>query len=562
MKRKIYENFVLLSTLAILITSIFLLYFFYDFYSAKERQHIKNYADILAKSIENSQYPSIENVLNEFYPNIRISLIKNNGEIIFDTVKESTIMENHLNRKEVQDALEKGTGESIRYSTTLEQDTYYYAIQLSNSNILRVALETNNMFSVFITISPGIIMAIIILLLLALFVSSLLAKKILSPIENITNNIDRLIISNKLNTVEIYDELLPFVTTLAKQSREIQSHIDDITEKANIMNVITNNMQEGLILIDEEKHIISTNKSSIELLNGSIDKSYISQSFISLCRDIDLNKKIQEAIKTKKNNRISMNLSNKFIHIFINPILNHEELVGLVLLLVDSTKEHMAELIRREFSANVSHELKTPLTSINGYAEMIENEMAQGDNVKLFASIIRKEGTRLLNLINSIIKLSKLEDESIQNDMEYLDIYLLGKNIVSNISFLAQEKNIVLQSNGKEALVYVNKIMIEELIYNLLDNSIKYTNPGGSIKLEIYKEEYGIIKITDTGIGIDVEHQDRIFERFFMVDKNRSRKVQGSGLGLSIVKHIVEYHNGTIDLKSKINEGTEITIKI
>ncbi|HLS54013.1 MAG TPA: ATP-binding protein, partial [Tissierellaceae bacterium] len=254
--------------------------------------------------------------------------------------------------------------------------------------------------------------------------------------------------------------------------------------------------------------------------------------------------------------------NSKFINVFINPVFSDNILIGAVLLFVDSTEKHKADLIRKEFSANVSHELKTPLTSINGYAEMIENGLVQGEDIKIFASIIKKEGDRLLKLIDSIIKLSKIENQVPNKDMDYVDLYSIAKVVSQRLNIFIKEKNLTFLLRGESTFVKANPTLIEELIYNLLDNSIKYTETCGIITIDIYQElSKAIIKIKDSGVGIPIEHQDRIFERFYIVNKNRPHKTKSTGLGLSIVKHIVQYHNASINLVSEPNKGTEIIIK-
>jgi two-component system, OmpR family, phosphate regulon sensor histidine kinase PhoR len=272
---------------------------------------------------------------------------------------------------------------------------------------------------------------------------------------------------------------------------------------------------------------------------------------------------LDKSITNKFSEELILDQGERYLNIYINPVLNNSNLVGLVILVVDFTKKHKLDLMRREFSANVSHELKTPLTSINGYAEMIENGMAKDEDIKKFAFTIKTEGERLLNIIDSIIKLSKIEEEEYSKDFKIIDIYNIGKSTMGNLSFIAKEKNIELNLYGKPTFINGNKSMVEEMIYNLLDNGIKYTSSGGSVDLDITSQDgWAIIKVRDTGIGIPDSHQNRIFERFYTVDKSRSKKTRSIGLGLSIVKHIVEHHNGKIKLVSEINKGTEITIKI
>lgn len=563
MRKRISLNLLLVTTISVFLTTSLLVTIFYKFYMNKEKENIRNYADITANYLTLSNLNSAEELFKNRNPNIRTTLINREGDVVFDTSRDDVDMDNHSNRPEFIQAIKNGAGESIRYSTTLDSNTYYYAILLSNGNILRIARETDNMLSVFLSILPGIFIIMSLVLFISIYASSLLSSKILRPINNITDNMEILITKNQLDTIEIYDELLPFVKTLVRQSEKINSQLRDITQKADIMDTIMSNMNEGLILVDNDRDILSINKSGLNLLQGNSQIDYISKSFINICRNIEINRAIDNVLKNKSSSELILNLNSNYIYVFISPVFTNNKILGAIILLIDYTEKHKIEQMRKEFSSNVSHELKTPLTSINGYAEIIEGGMAKDEDIKNFASIIRREGTRLLNLIDSIIRLSKIEENEPKKDFQPIDIYSIGQNIVDNLSLLAKDKKIHLSIVGEETIIQGNRLMLEELIYNLLDNAIKYTHANGSVKLETSnRDSYGIIKVTDTGVGIPIEHQDRIFERFYIIDKSRNKKTQSTGLGLSIVKHIVEYHNGNIDLFSEPGKGTEILIKI
>lgn len=563
MKKRISLNLLLVTTISVFLTTSLLVNIFYKFYMNKEKENIRNYADIAANYLTLSNFNSVEEILGNHNTDIRATLINQEGDVVFDTSRDDVDMDNHSNRPEFIQATKNGTGESIRYSTTLDSNTYYYAVLLSNGNILRIARETDNILSVFLSILPGIFIIMSLVLFISIYASSLLSSKILKPINNITDNMESLITKNQLDTIEIYDELLPFVKTLVRQSEKINSQLRDITQKADIMDTIMSNMNEGLILVDNNRDILSINKSGLDLLQGNNQIDYISKSFINICRNIEINRAIDEVLKNKSSSELILNLNSNYIYVFISPVFTNNEILGAIILLIDYTEKHKVEQMRKEFSSNVSHELKTPLTSINGYAEIIEGGMAKDEDIKNFASIIRREGARLLNLIDSIIRLSKIEENEPKKDFQTIDIYSIGQNIIDNLSLLARDKKIHLSIVGEETIIQGNRFMLEELIYNLLDNAIKYTHANGSVKLEISsRNSHGIIKVTDTGVGIPIEHQDRIFERFYIIDKSRNKKTQSTGLGLSIVKHIVEYHNGNINLFSEPGKGTEVLIEI
>lgn len=563
MKRKIYLNIATLSAVVAIVVTAFLLFAFYNFHVKNETRALKDYGNIMSDILDPLDDITADSLKENTDPNIRLTIIDLDGNILFDNMADSQTMENHLDRSEVKDALEYGEGEAVRNSATLDENTYYYAVLLSNNSILRISRQGTTIFSQFTNILPFIFVIIFIILLLSLFTSSILTKKILEPVENVVKNMERLVDNKESDEIIIYEEIMPFVNKVKNQEKQIKYNIKTLEEKAVLMDVITSSMEEGLILIDENKKILSTNDSGIKLLQGDDNLSYYGDDFIKLSRSIKLHETLDKSIDTNSSQELILNLDKKYLNIYINPVLSNARLIGLVILVVDFTKKHKLDLMRREFSANVSHELKTPLTSINGYAEMIENGMAKDEDINKFASIIRTEGARLLNLIDSIINLSKIEEEDNNKDFKIIDIHSIGENTIENLNLIGLGKNIDLNLYGESTFINGNESMIEELIYNLLDNGIKYTPSGGSVDLEIKnQDDWAVIKVTDTGIGISDSQQSRIFERFYTVDKSRSKKIQSIGLGLSIVKHIVEHHHGKIKLVSEINKGTEITIKI
>ncbi|MFY9177444.1 MAG: ATP-binding protein [Caldicoprobacterales bacterium] len=560
MKKRIYLNISFLASSAVLCVSVLLVTIFYNFYINEQKRSIKDYSHIMVNVLETIELENFESITNIGNSGYRLTIVETNGKVVFDTATDPEYLDNHIEREEIIEALEQGYGESIRYSTTIERNTYYYAILLPNNLILRISRDIDTMISVFIRIIPGIFLIIVSILIISFIIAPELTRKILKPLEETTLNIEGIISGKELREVNTYDELLPFIQAVSKQNQEIKKYIKALKERANTMEAITSNMNEGLIIVDKNKNILLANPSSIRILGGIERLSYTNNSFIRLCRNMEINEALHDCINLVESRDITINLSDKYLNILINPIMDEGSILGALILVVDYTEKHMLEMARREFSSNVSHELKTPLTIINGYAEMIETGMVKQDDIKRFSRIIREEGTRLLYLIDSIMKLSKIEEKQVK---EYfpIDVYSIAKDTVNKLSIAALDKNIDLKVSGNEAIINGNQTMIEELLYNLIDNGIKYTRPFGreSVSIEKY-EDYCYIKVSDTGIGIPKKDQDRVFERFYTVDKSRSRKTQSTGLGLSIVKHIVEYHNGTIELRSEENKGTEITV--
>ena len=561
MKQKIRFNLIILSTSITLLVAFFMMITFYKFNTQSQMDSLKNIGNLISNLINSSNIDELNQIENNKDLNIRITLIDLDGSVLFDNKANTIDIENHIDRPEVEQALDTGYGESVRFSSTLGYNTYYYAINLENNLILRVSHQTENIFTAFSNIIPVIMLILILIFIITYYISLLLARHILKPIDIITKNLDGNIDNDSLNELSVYDELAPFIKTFENQNKAIEDRNIDLEEKASLLDVITSSMGEGIILLDIDKKIMTVNNSGVKLFNGSQNIHYSGLEFIRLCRDYELNQSLNLSIEEKSSNEIMIDLNNKYLNIYINPVLRGSSLTGLLLLVVDSTEKHKLDLMRREFSANVSHELKTPLTSINGYAEMIKNGMAKGEDITKFSTVIKREGERLLSLIDDIIKLSKIEDNSSDEKLEPINLLFVGREAINNIEVIAQNKDITLKLNGKSSFIMGNKGMIEDLIYNLLENSIKYSNPGDSVSLStINDNSNAIIKVIDTGIGIPLEHQERIFERFYIVDKSRSKKTESTGLGLSIVKHIVEFHKGKIELKSEVGKGTEITI--
>lgn len=562
MKRKIYLNIAILAALVTFLVAGFLLATFYNFHIDNEIKALKDYGHIISEIIDPLGNIRAENLEKNIDPDIRITMIDLDGNVLFDNIAKTQKMENHLDRPEVKDALEDGEGEAVRNSTTLGRETYYYASLLSNNSIFRISRQSESIYSHFSNMLPFIFLIIFLIILLSFFTSSLLTKKILEPVENAVKNIEGLTGKEELEDLPVYDELLPFMKKVKRQEIEIKDKMEILEERAALMDVISSSMEEGLILLDKDKKILSTNLSAVRFLQGDEDLSYRDDDFIKLSRNIRLNESLTRSIDKKSSEEVLLEEKDKFLNIYINPVMTKNKLVGLVILLVDFTEKHRMDKMRKDFSANVSHELKTPLTSISGYAELIENGMARDEDIKKFAATIRSEGSRLLNLIDSIIKLSKIE-EGVDDNFTRIDLYEIGKNTIEKLKLLAARKNIALKLEGETSFINGNEGMIEELIYNLLDNAIRYTDSDASVDLNIGNEDgWAYIKVKDRGIGIPESEQNRIFERFYTVDKSRSKNPESTGLGLSIVKHIVERHQGKIELVSEVGKGTEIIIKI
>lgn len=560
MKRRIYLSIFLTGFLTTILVALLTVYAFYGFFVEQTKTQVRNECEVLRNSInlfEDNEY--YLNKITSASIGMRLTLITPDGEVTFDSEGNLDQMGNHNVREEVTEARINGYGEAVRHSETIEKDTVYYAFLLSDDYVLRGSKNLDSITGVFLNILP-IILAITILLTVASFVlSNILTKKLMKPVESAGNLLQEE--KPNLYTFDSYQELTPFLNKLSAQQQKIKEQIQVLKKERDTIQAITENMQEGLLIIDSDRKILSVNKGGIDLLNGSNAFSYIGKNVISLLIEDDLLQKLDSVLRQGERINTIYHQNEKQSRIFMNPVYEKGEIAGAVIILVDITNMYKAEQIRREFSANVSHELKTPLTSISGFAEMMSNGIVKSpeDMVK-FANNIHKEASRLLTLIEDIIRLTEIE-ENTQVPKESVDLLEICQETIRDLTFAAQQKQVRLWLKGDRALMEANRAMISEMIYNLVDNGIKYNKPSGVVEISVTKTLDGIrLSVKDNGIGIPKEHLERVFERFYRVDKSRSKQNGGTGLGLSIVKHVAGYHNGTISIDSEVGKGTEIVV--
>jgi len=505
-------------------------------------------------NLENNQADYLENLdLSDI--DIRITLINPDGKVLYDNViTDESQLENHSAREEIKQASENGIGEEKRLSETIGEETYYYAVKLSDFNILRVSKTTSSVYGVFASVLPQSLLITSVILIACLIIARRLTKNIVDPINNF--NFDE-------NT-KIYDELSPFVRTITNQKEQIESALFEVTKKSLLIEAITGNMSEGLILTNKDGIVISANKSAMSILN--INSNPIQKNILETIRNINVLEHMKKTL-SGENSNIFLNLEEKVYHLFFSSVDN-----GALILFLDVTEKAKAEKLRREFTANVSHELKTPLTTISGFAELLLNGMIEKSDITNVSAKMKSESDRLLSLIEDIMRLSELDesDESELKESESEKVFEkfsefnlsdLICEVVENLKLNADKNNISISYPQEEFLITANRPMIFELLFNLIDNAVKYNKENGNVEITVLKLNDKIeICIKDSGIGIEKKYHERIFERFYRVDKSRSKKIGGTGLGLSIVKHIVAYHNGMISIESEINSGTKIKI--
>lgn len=574
MKKRIFLIFVFLSISITIICALALTKVYYDFYSNNIKSELRSEAslirDYLQSNPDNTDYATyITKIDSEISPYTRITIIDATGTVLLDTDATAETLENHLNRPEIISAQDTGSGEAVRYSDTLGKDAYYYALKIDNSAFLRLSRQLESIRTVFSGIIPYVVIIPLLLIILSLIAAGFLTKSIIKPVNRIAESLDNTSEeqNNSLYDIPIYDELLPFIRKIREQKERINQQIITLKAERDTISDISANMREGLILLDQNKRIVSINNSSCLMLNINPGNNHIGETISKLTRNVELLNSIDHTLTQNKEYSFTDENRGHYLRYYISPvdIASHERAAGVMILILDVTQEIKAEKIRQDFAANVSHELKTPLTSISGYAEMISGGMIKNEaDIKKSAAAIQKEAGRLQILINEIMRLSEIESGLIDQDT-MTQIYLpdLLSETIPSLTPSMEAKKIHIDYTSEEISIKANRQMVSELLYNLIDNAIKYNKEGGRISVSIEKKDgFAQIIVSDTGIGIDPQYQDRIFERFYRVDKSRSKQSGGTGLGLSIVKHIVEYHHGKIRLESTIGQGTTITVDL
>lgn len=546
MTSKIFRSILTASVTVLAATLIIITGFLYDYFTQIQREQLKDELYIASVGTENAGIEYLEDISLKNY---RLTLIDKDGKVLFDSVKDVSEMENHLNREEIKEAFEKGKGSSSRYSSTLTEKTLYEAILLSDGTVLRISVSRAS----GMTLMLGMVYPIIIIAIIAIVLSAVLANKMS---KRITEPLNKLDLDNPLEN-DTYEEITPLLKRISRQNSKIERKVAELKRKKDEFAYVTDNMREGLVLMDKDKHILSINPAAMTLFGA--DENCIGNEFITIDRKHDMIYAIDKAL-SDGHCEIKAIHNEREYQFEISRIENENDVVGTVLLAFDITEQANAERMRREFSANVSHELKTPLQSITGSAELMENGLVKPEDMPRFIGHIHKEAKRLVTLVDDIIRLSQL-DEGGDMPKEEVSLYAVAKDVFETLKNSAKEKNISLDISGDNGNIFGVKHLLYEIIYNLCDNAINYNTDGGKVDVTISENDKGVtLSVSDTGIGIPSEHQQRIFERFYRVDKSHSKKSGGTGLGLSIVKHAVLFHNGRISVESAENKGTTITV--
>ena len=549
MTKRIFRNILLTSVLALLLTSALLVGTLYNVYESRISAELRTEAEYIVRALDTMDDDL--SFLRGLTLNNRITLISPDGVVLYDSAADEARMDSHAERPEVSDALVTGTGESKRYSDTLSDITTYYARRTANGNVLRIASTRSTLVGLFLDVAPQIVVMMLMVAALSLLIARFSARQIVQPINEL--NLDEPLEN------EIYDELAPLLTRMDRQHMQIRQQMHDLARAHADLNAIMQNMREGLVLIDKSDRIISINGSAMKVfgVKGIIAPE---ADLLTICRESSIIEIVKEAQQGRSDDTVFVRGEHTY-RIFASPVLREEKVRAVVLLALDVSARYAAEASRREFTANVSHELKTPLTSISGYAEIIASGIAKNEDVPVFAGKIHAEAKRLVALVNDILDLSRLDEKQGLGNKENVPLLPMLKGLEESFRSIAQEKDIELRVEGSNATVEGYPTLLRELFHNLIDNALKYTPAGGHVTVALFQDGgHPICTVTDTGIGIPKEHQPHVFERFYRVDKSHSRQTGGTGLGLAIVKHVAEVHHADVKLESEPGKGTKMIV--
>lgn len=520
----------------------------YSNFDGQMRKELSKEAAYLAYGVEQQGLNYLKNIKDK---NARITYIDQDGIVLFDNEADVSEMKNHSDRTEFQKAEKYGAGESSRYSDTLSEKTIYYALRLKDGTVLRVSGTQDSVLALVENLIFPLCGLLCLMLILSGIMASAISKRIVKPI----NELD--LESPEEN--RIYEELSPLLSKIHRQNREIQNQLELAKQQQEEFALITENMREGLIVIDKYTMILSANSSAWNLFH--MDRVCQGESVYCLDREEEFRHAIEQVL-SGEHTELVLKLNGSDIQLIANPVIRDKKTEGAVVLLVNVTEKLERESLRREFSANVSHELKTPLTSISGFAEIMQSGLVKCEDIPQFAGRIYKEAQRLLQLVEDVIQISQLDEEKTSYTWEPVDVYQVCKNAFESLKEKAKRLNVHLYICGEYMKMEAVRTLLEEAVYNVCDNAIKYNRNEGSVSVFLTQTAQEIqIVVKDTGVGIPKEDQDRVFERFYRVDKSHSKEIGGTGLGLSIVKHAVGALKGSVILRSEEGNGTEICMK-
>lgn len=546
MTSRIFRS-IFITALAVLAAALAIITsFLYEYFTDIQINQLKDELSIASVGTEQSGEAYLENLKSD---NFRLTWVASDGTVLFDSQADAAVMDNHLDREEITEAFETGKGSSSRRSATLTEKTLYEAVLLSDGTVLRISVNRASGFVLLL----GMVHPVIIVVIIAVIVSAVLAHKMSKRIIGPLNKLD---LDNPTEN-DAYEEIAPLLSRIHRQNMKIERKAAELSRRKEEFNLITENMREGLVLLDKNRNVLTINTAAMKIF--STDDKCVGNGFLTIDRRHDISSAIGKAL-SDGHCEIRVKRNEREYQLDISRIETDGEIVGAVILVFDITEQADAERLRREFTANVSHELKTPLQSITGSAELIENGLVKPEDMPRFVGHIREEATRLVTLVEDIIRLSQL-DEQTELPKENVSLFETANEVCGVLRDSADKKDIALSVSGDSGNIFGVKHLLFEVIYNLCDNAVKYTPDGGKVEVDILETEKEVtLTVSDNGIGIAPEHHARIFERFYRVDKSHSKKSGGTGLGLSIVKHSVQYHGGKISIQSEENKGTAVTV--
>ncbi len=546
MKNKIFRALVALAAMAVLVASGLITFLVSQDYFNETKKELAQEARYISMGLESGGNDFLNKIAAENGSNVRITLIDKDGIVLFDNQAEAKTLENHAMRQEVMEAVAVGAGEAERFSDTLDKTTYYYAVRLEDGKILRLARTIDSIYKSVLRMLP--IMGGIVIVVA--FLASIVARRVTF---NLIKPLDQVNLDEPLDN-ETYDELAPFLTRIAKQKRQLSKNLKKLRGKQEELTIITNNMNEGLVLLNGQQNVLFINESAAKIFGFSA-KEVIGRNILTVDRAQEVQDLLQKVSQAGKGE----GLYEKDGHFYqlSGSSVNGS---GSVILIYDVTEKMTAEKLRREFSANVSHELKTPLQSILGYAEIMKNGLVKDEDKQRFLERIHAEAGNMIELIQNIMELSRLDENKTLDEFEDVDLLKLAQSVTLRLKHKAQTKGVTLNVSGSSACVCGVQSILSEVLYNLVDNSIKYNKDNGKVDVKVQDgSEEVTVSVSDTGIGIGAADRERVFERFYRADKSHSKEIGGAGLGLSIVKHGVLFHKGRVELESEPGVGTTIT---
>ena len=547
MTKRIFRSICFVALGVFLASLVLFMCVLYNYFSGLQRSQLKIQTELAAQGVSDGGMGYLEKLNAKDY---RITWIDTDGVVLYDSKTDTAGMENHLEREEIKSAFENGVGESTRYSSTLMERSLYFAERLPDGTVLRLSVTQNTLLRLTLGMLQPICFILAVAVVLSLVLASRLSKNIVKPLNEL--NLDEPLKN------EDYEELSPLLRRIDAQQTQIKQQSDELKQKQLEFETVTNGMKEGIVLLSGKGRILSINRAALKLFGA--DGSCVGEDILSVNRNLELAELLRKSEDGKYAERVTELGDGKY-QLDASPVISDGKISGIVLLLLDVTEKEKTEQMRREFTANVSHELKTPLQTISGCAELLANGIVKQEDIQKFGSQICTEAQRMIRLVDDIIKLSHLDEGATDMQRENVDLYALAESTLRSLRPEAEAAKVSLSLSGESAKIYGIPQLLSGIIFNLCDNAIKYNRENGMVSVEIKDEDNkAVLSVADNGIGIPAEHQERIFERFYRVDKSHSKEIGGTGLGLSIVKHAAKLHDAVIELHSVVDGGTTVKV--